>query len=301
MKPPLIFEIKGNSLDDGPGIRSVIFFKGCPLSCVWCHNPEGMRTGVEIAFDARECIGCDTCLRTCTANALSRSNPAFIDRTRCTLCLLCADACPSGALSRVGRELTLDAILAQVLKDKPFYDTSGGGVTFSGGEPTLHMDFLAELLQALRPHGIHCLLETCGHFHRERFMQAIYPYLDAVYMDIKILDPAAHRRYCGRDNATILENFVHIHAQAVRDGKTCLPRVPLVPGITDTPENLGAIAAFLKAQGVHQARLLPYNPLWPEKSAKLGVTPTETNSQHWMPAEHLDHCAAIFRDQGVEV
>ena len=142
---PLILDIKGNSLDDGPGIRSVIFFKGCPLACTWCHNPESKRFEAEISFDAKACIGCDACLSACPQDALSRDNPFFIDRRRCDLCFRCIDACHSGALSRVGQEMGIAEIVARVLDYKPFYDTSGGGVTLSGGEPTVYMDFASPI------------------------------------------------------------------------------------------------------------------------------------------------------------
>jgi ferredoxin len=146
MKTPLVFEITSNVLDDGPGIRSVIFLKGCPLACVWCQNPEGVRPGTEIAFDARRCIQCDSCLPTCVPEALAHKNPAFLDRNACTLCFARLDVCPSGALSRVGQPLRPEEVVERVLRDKPFYDVSGGGVTLSGGEPTLHLDCLAQVL-----------------------------------------------------------------------------------------------------------------------------------------------------------
>jgi pyruvate formate lyase activating enzyme len=250
MKTPLVFEITSNVLDDGPGIRSVIFFKGCPLACVWCQNPEGMRSGVEMAFDARSCVQCDSCLPTCAPGALSRKDPAFLDSQACTLCFACLDACPSGALHRVGEALTPGAIVERVLRDKPFYDVSGGGVTLSGGEPTQHLDYLAQVLRSLKEHGIHCLLETCGHFDFERFVALAYPHLDAIYFDIKVADPEAHRRACGIPNRVILENFCRLVPLARKDGKPLLARVPLVPGITDTEQNLHAIAKFLSEQGV---------------------------------------------------
>jgi pyruvate formate lyase activating enzyme len=133
-KSPLVLEIKGNSLDDGPGIRSVIFFKGCPLSCVWCHNPESRKAAPEIAFDGKLCVDCGECRKTCPERALSKIHPFYVDRTLCNLCYLCADACPSGALEKVGKTMTVDAIMEKILPDKPFYDASGGGVTLSGGE-----------------------------------------------------------------------------------------------------------------------------------------------------------------------
>lgn len=301
MITPLIFEIKGNSLDDGPGIRSVIFFKGCPLKCVWCHNPEGMHPRVELAFDARECIGCNTCIETCPEGALARDNQGFIDRGRCTLCMRCTEACPSGALHGIGRALGVTDILTTVLKDKPFFDTSGGGVTFSGGEPTLYMDFLAELLQALKGKGIHCLLETCGQFDLSRFMHLVYPFLDVIYFDLKLFDAEAHRQFCGISNQTIRENFIALNSSMRADGRELLPRIPLVPGITDTDANLEAIADFLKSQNVSHAKLLPYNPLWPEKSAKIGSSTgwLDKTMRQWMPAARLTQCTAIFESRGI--
>lgn len=190
-KRPLILEIKGNSLDDGPGIRTVIFFKGCPLSCTWCHNPESKSAGFEISFDARQCIGCNTCIDTCPEDALSRDDPYFIDRDKCDLCFKCVDNCPANALTRVGRWMGPDEILAAVTKDKPFFDTSGGGVTLSGGEPIMYMEFVSDLLKALKKEGIHILLETCGHFNFERFEDLIYPYVDTIYYDIKLYNADA--------------------------------------------------------------------------------------------------------------
>ena len=139
IKTPLIMEIKGNSLDDGPGIRSVVFYKGCPLSCVWCHNPESKKASMEISFDANICIDCGSCRDVCPQKALARQNRFYIDRSKCTLCFLCVDACPSGALDKVGKTMYVDEIIKKILPDKPFFDTSGGGVTLSGGEPTLYM------------------------------------------------------------------------------------------------------------------------------------------------------------------
>jgi pyruvate formate lyase activating enzyme len=303
MKIPLIFEIKGNSLDDGPGIRTVIFFKGCPLSCLWCHNPEGMRPGVELSFDQRECIGCGTCIETCSLQALSGKNKFYVDRQKCNLCFRCVETCPSGALERVGWEMTKAAIVDQVLKDKPFFVTSGGGVTLSGGEPTLAMDFLSGFLQDLKTNGLHCLLETCGLFDPERFKKLIYPHLDAIYFDLKFFDEDLHKQFCGVSNTNILVNFANLLTLAREDGKVLLPRIPLVPSITDTDANLRKIAAFLQSLQVTKTVLLAYNPLWPEKSAKLGYDSTGISQplKEWLPKEKIHHCEDIFHGYGIEV
>ena len=279
MKTPLILEIKGNSLDDGPGIRTVVFFKGCPLSCVWCHNPESKDPGLEISFDEKACIRCDTCLDICKENALSRNNPHFIDRNRCNLCLDCTDACPSGALSRVGIKMSVDDIVNKVLADKPFFDNSGGGVTLSGGEPALFMDYTSELLKLLKTEGVHTLMETCGLFNFDAFEKKILPWLDAIYFDFKLFDAQEHRRYCGMPNETILKNFERLLAETSRDNKVILPRIPLIPGITDTEANISSIALYLKGLGVHRADILSYNPLWFEKCSKIGLDSPFENRQ----------------------
>lgn len=300
----LILDIKGNSLDDGPGIRSVIFFKGCPLSCVWCHNPESKKAGEEVAFDSGKCIDCGACREVCQEKALSRDNPFYIDRSRCSRCFLCVDDCPSGALERTGKPMTVNDILKKVLPDKPFFDVSGGGVTLSGGEPTLHMDFISELLMALKAHGVHTLLETCGYFDKDRFMEKVYPYLDTLYFDIKIMDPVRHKTYCGLSNEKILDNFSYLSQIAGTDGKHLLPRTPLVPQITDTEENIREIAAFLKSRHITEAALLPYNPLWHEKTKKIGIdNPCESINAMTSFSDKavLARCKTIFQEAGISV
>lgn len=301
-KTPLIFEIKGNSLDDGPGIRTVVFFKGCPLSCVWCHNPEGKTNRHEIAFDSQVCIGCNTCQGVCGQNALSRGNPGYIDRKQCTLCFLCVDACPSGALSRVGNEIPVSNVLKEILPDKPFFDNSGGGVTLSGGEPSLFMDYASELLMKLKEAGIHTLLETCGFFPFDAFEQKLLPYLDAVYYDLKIFQREEHIRYCGVPNEIILSNFKQLFDAASHHNLTLLPRIPLIPDITDREANIRAIAGFLEDLGVTRAAVLSYNPLWFEKCAKIGADApfgTDAAKKTWMSSERVQRVKGIFAEHGI--
>jgi pyruvate formate lyase activating enzyme len=299
IKAPLIFEIMGNSLDDGPGIRTVVFFKGCPLSCIWCHNPESKSRAAEISFDPKACVACDTCLETCTEKALSRANPRFIDRSRCTLCFSCTESCPSGALSRVGMQMPVEEVMSKILPDKPFFDNSGGGVTLSGGEPTMFMEYASELLKELKKAGIHTLLETCGLFNFKAFEKKIIAHLDAVYFDIKIFDREEHRRYCGVPNDIILKNF-----ELLRDAPPVLfPRTPLIPGITDTETNLRAIGTFFKRQKVRRAAILAYNPLWFEKCRMLGVDApfgSDERKKTWTSRESLRRAKAIFQDYGID-
>lgn len=293
----LLFEVKGNSLDDGPGIRTVIFFKGCPLDCLWCHNPESKKTEIELSFDKEKCIGCGSCIAACTEKALDRNYTCFIDREACTLCMKCTDACPGGALSQVGRFWGLDELMFEIEKDLPFFQASGGGITLSGGEPTLYMDFASRFLQRAKAMGISTLLETCGLFDYERFLTSLSPYLDIIYYDIKLFGAEEHKRYCGVSNTRILKNFADLSRACIDAGIELLPRIPLVPGITATHENLLSIARFLKGLGIAKVELLPYNPLWLSKLETLGQhsEASHTDSmKDWMAVPLVEQCKRLF-------
>jgi pyruvate formate lyase activating enzyme len=284
-KRPLIVEVKGNSLDDGPGIRTVIFFKGCPLDCDWCHNPEGKTLGAALSFDRAECVGARDCIAACKDGALDPRAPDFVDRAKCTLCFDCVDACPSRALDRVGRPLDVSALVETIQRNEPFYRASGGGVTLSGGEPTLYMDDVSELLRALKARGIHTLLETCGHFALDRYRALIEPFVDQVYFDLKIIDDSDHAKYCGKSNRLILDNFRALMHRSRNGGPALLPRIPLIPDRTVTAPNLKAIAAFLSLAGAREVALLPYNPLWISKASKLGRRPSALPTSFLSPEE----------------
>lgn len=299
-KIPLILEVKGNSLDDGPGIRSVVFFKGCPLSCIWCHNPESKKAAAEISFDANECVGCNTCIQTCKQTALSRSNSFFIDRHLCTLCFDCVNTCPANALEQVGHALSIPDIIEKVIKDKPFFDTSKGGVTFSGGEPTQNMEFLGKAAKALREEGVHVLVETCGLFNLQAFMDLVYPHIDLIYFDIKIMDSRAHKKYCGTSNDIILDNFKKLYRKYKNGGVKVLPRTPLIPEITDTRDNLEAIVSLYKEEDVNKTGLLPYHPLWQDKNQKLGIASGPgLNMDQWLAKDRAKACEKIFIEGGI--
>ncbi len=301
-KTPLILEIKGNSLDDGPGIRGVIFFKGCPLDCVWCHNPESKSPNVEISYDPDRCIACDTCIETCPVKAISKENLFFIDRSKCILCFECVDNCPSGALEKVGTEMSVKEVFDTIIKYEAFYKSSGGGVTLSGGEPTMHMEFISELLGMLKKKGIHTLVETCGHFNLESFMTLVYPLVDTLYYDIKLFNEDEHRKYCGVSNKKILENFKALNKMSNKDTMELVPRTPLVPRITDTRSNMEAIATFLKSLGIRKAQLLAYNPLWHKKNYKIGkksILYHDPAMTRFMGADRLEQCKNIFRQNRI--
>ncbi len=300
LNEPLVFEIKGNSLDDGPGIRSVIFLKGCPLSCVWCHNPEGRRIDAEISFDAGMCAACDACIDVCPENALSRDNPFFVDRSVCILCFECEKVCPSGALTRVGRRMSVDEIVEHVIRDKPFFDNSGGGVTLSGGEPAMFPEFAGKLCKELKKHEIHTLVETSGMFDSGLFGRFLYPWLDMIYFDLKIMDPEEHRRYCGVSNEVILSNYEELAGLSKNSGLPVIPRIPLIPGITDTRGNIRACADFLAGCGAREVCLLPYHPLWREKNSRLGIsTELESCLNDWPSRRVSDGIKGVFKTAGI--
>lgn len=296
MNAPLVLEIKSNSLDDGPGIRSVVFFKGCPLSCIWCHNPESKHPYTEISYDAATCIGCGTCVKTCHLDAVGPGIPGFVDREKCDLCFECTEKCPAKAVMRVGNEMTQDDLFEKLINDKTFYDISGGGVTFSGGEATLCTEWVGLLAKRLCDSGISVLVETCGFFDYDKAERYLLPYVREIYCDIKIIDREAHKKYCGVYNDRILENFRRMFSDREKFGYSIMPRVPLIPDITDTDENLIRIAEYMSEVGVTHTDLLPYNPTWYSKNDKLGISLAQEleGLTTFQPVEKLNHAKEIF-------
>lgn len=307
MKNPLILSIKRNSLDDGPGIRSVVFFKGCPLNCRWCHNPESKSKEAELLFNAELCIGCGSCMEMCPQKAILPGNPDHVDRGRCSKCFVCITVCPSQALEIAGRSIEVDEVADELLRDRLFFLNSGGGVTLSGGEPTLFVDFVARLLRLLKNAGVHTLLETCGYFSARRFTETILPFLDLIYYDLKIIDPELHRIECGRHNGLILNNFKLLKSLSMGGGFTIVPRIPLIPGVTDREDNLKGLAVFLASYGVKEAVLLDYNPLWREKLSRLGLKQTQMPAYYdhpamreWTSAAKRKECFKILGNYGIK-
>jgi pyruvate formate lyase activating enzyme len=267
MRIPLIADIKRHSLEDGPGIRSVVFFKGCPLRCGFCHNPEMQRPQAEIVFRPDRCIACGDCVPVCARGAVSLADAGRVDRARCDGCGKCALICPGSALAQVGRAYPIDELVEILLRDQGFYRHSGGGVTFSGGECTLFPEYLVELAVALKQHGVHLLVETAGDFDADWFVRDLLPLVDLVFFDAKLADEDLHRTHCGRDNRRIFANLAQLLAAA--PGRVEV-RVPLVPDVTATRENLEALARRLRGLGARRATLLPYNPLGRQMAARLG-------------------------------
>jgi len=242
-----ILHLQRLSTEDGPGIRTTVFLKGCPLACAWCHNPESISRQMEVQWLAARCIGCGTCVEACPEGRLTLSEYGVQrDRAGCKVCGTCVEACPAGAQEALGREAAADELLAELAKDRAYFEKSGGGVTLSGGEPTYQPDFAEALLSGLKARGIATALDTCG-LTSKAVLSRLLPYTDLVLFDLKLFDEGEHIKYTGQSNRVILENLLFVRDDLrQRPGQAELwIRTPLIPGATDSDENLRAIGSFL--------------------------------------------------------
>lgn len=291
IRKALISAIQHYSLNDGPGIRTTVFLKGCPLSCLWCHNPEAISPEPEMSFQADKCVLCGDCVRACRFDAVSLTAVERIDRTKCNACGNCADVCPSLALQRIGKYIKPGKLVDELLRDRIFYQTSNGGVTFSGGEPTLHADYLSEVMKRLKENKVHIAVETSGVFNLKAFVNKLLPYLDLIFYDLKFIDSRKHERWTGKGNAIILSNFLDLTRQ---NKDKIIPRIPLVPGITVKKNNLLQIADFIQAAGYDLYELLPYNSAGAAKRLLLGKpVPDKVKNLYWKE-KNDEECQAIF-------
>jgi len=296
MAQPLIVDLKRNSLDDGPGIRTVVFFKGCPLRCSWCQNPEAVSPLPQMGRDVGLCHGCRRCVEVCP-QGVARPAPEPEPSDRCQHCGRCVDACPAAARRLWGSRWRVDELGHELGRDEPFFRRSGGGVTLSGGEPAVFARFAGELASRLRSSGAQVLLETSGYFRWGPFAEHLLPHLSAIYFDLKLEDEQEHRLHTGRSNRLILENLARLRRSP---GIELLVRVPLVPGITDAARNLVAIAQRLRALEIGRVALLPYNPTWLAKRRSLGL-PLGYGHESWMAAPDIARCREIMAQAGLEV
>ena len=283
----VIFNIQRYSIHDGPGIRTTVFLKGCPLTCFWCQNPESQALKPEILFDKGRCTSCGQCVTACSCGANSpRDQDIRIDRNKCTGCGKCVEVCRNEARKLAGRYTTVDEVIEEVLRDRMFYENSGGGVTLSGGEPSMQADFALELLRRCKKEGLHTALDTCGCTLWET-MQRLLEVTDLVLYDVKCLDTAKHNKATGQSNELIIEN-----AKKIARFKEMWIRVPLVPDFNDSEEEVRAMLAFIKKElGPVQIDLHRYNPLGEEKYDRLNKSCIHLDPQSEEYIENLSKIA----------
>lgn len=260
----MIFNIQKCSIHDGKGLRTLVFFKGCPLKCKWCANPESQSYQTEIMESRAKCIGCGFCRSVCQKAAIKEDGT--IDRTLCDKCMKCVDLCYAESKKAVGRDYSLQELYSEIEKDKPFYKLYGGGVTFSGGEPLTHGAYLAGIAKRCQENGISVIVESCGNADYNSFKCAL-PYIDSMFMDVKHIDSEVHKELTGVGNELILDNIRRISEYGI----PITVRTPVVPGMTDTEKNIRGIAAFAaKITTVKEYELLPYHSLGESKYRALG-------------------------------
>lgn len=292
-----VFDIKKYAIHDGPGIRTTVFFKGCPLQCRWCHNPESWRISPELGFRRTRCLRCGRCVEVCKEQAITLTeNTVATDADKCRMCGECVNVCLHGAREIIGHKMTVLQVMHEIEKDVIFYEESGGGVTFSGGEPLMQPEFLLALLSRCRAQDIHTAVDTTC-FAEPEIIRKVAEHTDLFLCDIKHMDRAAHKRFTGVDNNRILYNIKDLS----KISKNIVIRIPVVPGFNDDPANIEMTADFAVSLGcVVQIGILPYNPGGMEKSARL-ATELDLMQADVPSDEKMEEIAETFRNYGFEV
>ena len=292
-----IFNIQRFSIQDGPGIRTTVFMKGCPLKCLWCANPESMDARPQLLYIEAHCARCYRCIEACPngANSKNVDGSIRIDRNLCKGCGKCVEACPNEARVLCGKQMTVDEVMVEVKKDALFYRNSGGGVTASGGEPTQQADFLVNLFKKCQTAGFHTALDTCGYVKWER-LERILKYTDLVLFDLKNIDPTKHKELTGANYGLVLENA----KQMAKKGIDFIVRAPLIPGRNDSTENLHALASFVIKLGKNMIDILPYHRLGAGKNERLGKQYALEKTQPFTK-EELQGKVKILESCGLDV
>lgn len=298
----LVFEIQKMSTEDGPGIRTTVFFKQCPLKCAWCHNPESIPKKPQLQWLKHKCIGCKSCVETCKQKALKLDKKGLhIDREKCISCGDCVEECPSTALTMLGKEWSLKELYKEVEKDKVYYTKSNGGVTVSGGEPTLQADFVLKLLKKCKENGISTALDTCGIANKSTY-EKLLPYVDLVLLDIKEINSEKHKQWTGVPNEKILENAIWFAEILKEEKKEIWIRTPIIPNYTATDENIKGIGEFIVNKlNNFPARwdLLAFNNLCTSKYERLDLD-WPLKNENLMKKEQMEHFWDIAKQTGVK-
>lgn len=296
MEKGIIFNIQRYSIHDGPGIRTLIFFKGCPLRCLWCSNPESQKSSPEILFSKTKCIGCGKCAEVCPKNAIIKSTDKRINRDICDLCLKCVETCYAEALENAGKKMTIEEIIKEIEKDRPFYEKSGGGITVSGGEPLMQPKFLKELLKICKERNINTAIETCGYVKWPIFKEVL-EFVDLVLMDLKHMDSRSHEKLTGKKNEIILENIKNI----AKLKKPMIIRFPLIPTYNDSIENIRKIGEFVKnLGGVDEINIIPFHRFGESKYEKLDREWTISDIKP-PTQEYLEEIKKLLENYGLKV
>jgi pyruvate formate lyase activating enzyme len=269
MEKAVIFDIQKFSVHDGPGIRTLVFFKGCPLRCLWCSNPESQLSEFQLVLYPEKCIQADRCWQICPTHAISVKRKSLVlDKKLCNLCGKCVETCYAGAWKMFGMEVDVDYVMQEVKKDVPFYQSSGGGVTFGGGEPLLYAEFVNATAKRCKEEGIHTAVETCGYVPWSNF-ERVLDNIELMMFDIKHVDPQKHKELCGHSNELILDNLKRLSKISAVE---VVGRVPVIPGLNDSKENLKDTARFVASLdgNIRRIELLPYHRFGEKKNERLG-------------------------------